>query len=260
MASYRLTYSAACGNPSSIVVGADGNLWFGDWFGSHAIHRITTGGLISNFGGLSTHVANLTVGPDGNIWAGTEGGGANALVSIDSYGHEVVHTTPGYINATALAVGADAQLWYYSYSAPTTVRSMSTAGVPGASIATNDSMCFGAHGKIMISGPDGNLWYPTRYQNTLQKVNPLTKTITSIPLQSNALAEGVTIGPDGNIWLTESGSDTIARVTSSGMVTEWSRTSIGINSSATPMDITTGPDGNMWFAEYGSNSIGKFVL
>jgi virginiamycin B lyase len=52
--------------PGDITAGSDGNLWFVE--GAGRIGRITTSGVITEFGsGLSLPFA-ITAGPDGNIW------------------------------------------------------------------------------------------------------------------------------------------------------------------------------------------------
>jgi len=64
------------------------------------------------------------------------------------------------------------------------------------------------------------------------------------------------VGPDGNIWFTERSGNKIGRITTSGVVTEYSS---GMSSTTKPIGITTGPDGNLWFAEASGNKIAKFV-
>jgi streptogramin lyase len=61
---------------------------------------------------------------------------------------------------------------------------------------------------------------------------------------------GITPGPDGNLWFTErGGSGALARITPSGIVTEFTS---GLSSSDQPTGITSGPDGNLWFTEQGN--------
>jgi virginiamycin B lyase len=65
----------------------------------------------------------------------------------------------------------------------------------------------------------------------------------------------MTIGLDGNMWWSENGTGNIARVTPSGVVTEF----LGVGG-ADAVGITNGPDGNIWFAEIHHNRIGKVTL
>ena len=102
----------------------------------------------------------------------------------------------------------------------------------------------------------------------------------------------ITVGPDDALWFTNSGNNTIGRVTTSGVVTNYadptianptsiaagpttrcgSPTTAAIPSGASatagivskytdptivkPIDITAGPDGAMWFTNF-NNSIGR---
>ena len=54
-------------SPNDIIVGADGNLWFTEG-GGGKIGRITTSGVITEFGTGLTLPFSIANGPDGNIW------------------------------------------------------------------------------------------------------------------------------------------------------------------------------------------------
>ena len=54
-------------SPNDIIVGADGNLWFTEG-GGGKIGRITTSGVITEFGSGLTLPFSIANGPDGNIW------------------------------------------------------------------------------------------------------------------------------------------------------------------------------------------------
>jgi streptogramin lyase len=56
---------------------------------------------------------------------------------------------------------------------------------------------------------------------------------------ADAEPQGIVVGPDGNLWVTEAGR--VARVTPSGVITEFDPPSLG------SAYITAGPDGNLWF-------------
>ena len=60
---------------------------------------------------------------------------------------------------------------------------------------------------------------------------------------------GITAGPDGNLWFTNSGNNSIGRITPAGVVSNF--TGAGING---PNGITAGPDGNLWFTNAGNDS------
>lgn len=69
---------------------------------------------------------------------------------------------------------------------------------------------------------------------------------------------GITVGPDGNLWFTESGSDKIGRITTTGVVN--GEYAIPVPSRAsTPTRIVTGPDNALWFTENSSDKIGRLT-
>ncbi len=55
----------------------------------------------------------------------------------------------------------------------------------------------------------------------------------------------ITAGPDGNLWFTERNGNKIGRITTGGVITEFTHS----HRNSRPYDITTGPDGNLWFTE-----------
>src|SRR2546427_4600664 len=75
-----------------------------------------------------------------------------------------------------------------------------------------------------------------------------------IPTQSSGPL-GITAGPDGNLWFTEFSSNSIGRITTSGIITEFP---IPTTNSG-PIRITAGPDGNLWFTENFGNKIGRIT-
>ena len=60
------------------------------------------------------------------------------------------------------------------------------------------------------------------------------------------------MGPDGALWFTNSGNDSIGRITTSGVVTNYTNSGI-----AAPSAITTGPDGALWFTDF--DAIGRIT-
>jgi streptogramin lyase len=69
--------------------------------------------------------------------------------------------------------------------------------------------------------------------------------------------DGLAFGPDGNIWVCENVGNKIARETTSGVVTHFST---GITANCRPKGICLGPDGNMWFCESNVARIGKITM
>jgi streptogramin lyase len=84
---------------------------------------------------------------------------------------------------------------------------------------------------------------------------PPTGTVTDFPVTAGSNPLYITTGPDGNLWFTEGNANKIARMTTAGVVTEFSL----LTANALPLGITAGSDGNLWFAEYSANQIGRIT-
>ena len=66
------------------------------------------------------------------------------------------------------------------------------------------------------------------------------------------MPEGITTGPDGALWFTNTGNSSIGRITTSGVVTNYTSGSV-----TDPTSITAGPDGALWFTN--GDSIGRIT-
>jgi streptogramin lyase len=88
-----------------------------------------------------------------------------------------------------------------------------------------------------------------------------TVVITTYSVPSGGGGGVITPGPDGALWFTEPSSNRIGRVTTDGIVTEY--TVPTPNSSPTgisgPAAIAVGPDGALWFPEYLGSKIGRIT-
>jgi streptogramin lyase len=65
----------------------------------------------------------------------------------------------------------------------------------------------------------------------------------------------ITAGPDGNLWFTEPYTNSIASITTAGVVSTYYIPTLG----AQPATITGGPDGNVWFTETNGDKIGSIT-
>ena len=65
---------------------------------------------------------------------------------------------------------------------------------------------------------------------------------------------GIAAGPDGALWFTNQGNNSIGRITTAGVVSNYTNPSISV-----PYRITAGPDGALWFTNEGNNSIGRIT-
>jgi streptogramin lyase len=81
--------------------------------------------------------------------------------------------------------------------------------------------------------------------------NASTPVVTNYTGTGLSNPSGITAGPDGASWFTNSGNNSIGRITTGGVVTNYTGTGINI-----PEGITVGPDGALWFTNAG-NSFGQ---
>lgn len=77
---------------------------------------------------------------------------------------------------------------------------------------------------------------------------------TSFTDLSISQPDGITSGPDGALWFTNYGNNTIGRITTTGMVSNYATTNQSILS---PVGIAAGPGQAMWFTSFGNNTIGE---
>jgi virginiamycin B lyase len=76
----------------------------------------------------------------------------------------------------------------------------------------------------------------------------------TVPTASSVPA-GITAGPDGALWFTETGSNKIGRITTTGTTTEFPvPTALSF-----PLGIAAGPDGALWFTEISVDKIGRIT-
>jgi virginiamycin B lyase len=161
----------------------------------------------------------------------------------------------------AIANGPDGNLWFTDYSGR-----IGMATTAGAITEYSNGITTNAGPRGITVGPDGRLWFAESgcpfsgsTCTPIDKIGAITTggvvTEYSKGITSPAEPFSITVGPDGNLWFTEhepgSGAR-LARITTSGIVTEYPLTS----TSGAPAAITTGPDGNLWFTEDGYSTNG----
>jgi streptogramin lyase len=101
----------------------------------------------------------------------------------------------------------------------------------------------------ITDGPDGNLWF-INDSNDIGYMTP-TGIVLELPMDYPESPYKITAGNDGNLWFTDPGANSIGRITTLGVVTEFPLPS----DHSGPDAIIAGPDGNVWFTEIGK--VGK---
>jgi virginiamycin B lyase len=166
---------------------------------------------------------------------------------------------------TVTSPGAPVTLNYNGGALVSATISASAAGVPPARIANATVTPQGflsypiptanSNPIIIVSGPDGNLWFDERGGNKIGRVTTAGAiTEFTVPTANSAIG-GIGSGPDGNLWFTEQNSNKIGRITTAGAITEFNIPTAG----SQPLYISGGPDGNVWFTEGNGNKIGRIT-
>jgi streptogramin lyase len=99
----------------------------------------------------------------------------------------------------------------------------------------------------LATGPDGNIWFTDFGGSNVGRLNPATGKVDVFHTPSGGQPLYLCAGHDGNMWFTEpdSSGNVIARITMSGVITEFS-------ASATPAELAAGPDGDVYFGMTGA--------
>jgi virginiamycin B lyase len=279
--------------PESMVLGADGNMWFpaiayskfGTTLPSGAIGRVTPSGKITLFPlPTNSFPRYITLGPDGNFWfLATQGegkveygtdtppgfsAGFEEIGSITPAGkiHMIPLPSPPKRYPNTMTAGPDGNLWFtetLSEGYVTTIARMTPSGtITGEFSLPSDT----DSAEYITTGPDGNLWFiiaSSIGQDAHAKVGRITPQgkITVFDLPASVFDAGAIInGPDGNLWFSV-GRD-IVRITPDGHVKEFPLPTIaGKDQYSQPAagNVTTGPDGALWFLAYPQHSVGRMT-
>ncbi len=109
----------------------------------------------------------------------------------------------------------------------------------------------------MAAGNDGNVWVveKTSGVDTLTRWNALGGAVGSAFNFANSAADpsGIVAGPDGAMWIILGGTNSIARVDSTGVYAE-----TPLPAGAAPASIVAGTDG-VWISENGLNNVAKLT-
>ncbi len=199
---------------------------------------------------------DLVSGPDGNLWITFPG--ADAVVRFGPGGSVVnTYSTGSGCHPTGIAIGPDANIWVACFYGDRLLRITSDGTVtPFALPGTAASVAAGGHGPaLLVSGPDGYLWFTEGKDGYVSKLNVHTGGLWEYPVPSGRGAElrGITVGSDGNLWFTEYAANKVGRVTPKGSVAEIAIPTAGSG----PFGISAGPNNTLFFAESSGYKIGE---
>ncbi len=263
---YITTGYSNTNQPTKIVTGADGALWFTNPLVSE-VGRVTTGGSFTSY--LVGNSRGIAAGPDGALWftipSGTIGRITTSGVLTE---YAVPHSCVSIYNPTsacspyAITSGPDGALWF---TEPNSNIDNYIGRLTGAGAVTNYALPFNLTPLQIATGPDGALWFTagafgSSTGDIYQVIGRITiagvvSTFTRPSTEGDNGISDITTGPDGALWFTDAFTNSIGRITDSGTITSYPLPT----PNSGPASITAGPDGALWFTEGGSDRIGRIT-
>ncbi len=240
-----------------LTTASDGNLWFASPT-NNGIARLTTSGTETGFSaGITSNSvpSGISTGPDGNLWFTEQSGNRIGRITTSGVVTEFSSGITAGASPFEIASGPDGNLWF-TESQGNRIGRITTAGVV---TEFSGGISSGSYPWGITSGPDGNVWF-SEEKGGIGRITT-AGTVTEFPAfpaggtPVSSLGE-ITTGPDGNIWFAVAVPARIERITTSGLVTDFSA---GITSGAGLYGISAGPDGNIWFTEFQGNRLGRLI-
>jgi virginiamycin B lyase len=240
----QFTVPSADSDPTGIIAGPDGALWFTEQ-SANKIGRVTTSGSFTEFT-VPTAVAlplSIIVGPDGALWF-TELGGVSKIGRITTAGAITEFPLPAAnAHPEEIVLGPDNAFWFGESNTSKIGRITLTGSVTEFATPTANSFPDG-----IAVGTDGNLWFAERTGNKIGRITT-SGAITefAVPIATSEPRK-ITSGPDGALWFTQQ-TGAIGRITTAGAITEFPLST----PNASPADIVAAPDGTLWFGQANTN-------
>lgn len=237
------TYQSPAGT-SGIVQGPDGNMWIAAATAG-AILKMKPDGTFTTYWPPTPYSfpQEEVVGKDGAVWFTERDGNNIGRITMSGAFTEYPIPTQS-ANPLGITVGPDGNIWFAEQLGDSIGKIDSTGTIteyplPPSSFPVD-----------LTAGPDGNLWIDeTGWSKTPSAVAVMStggKLLATHPLpNTTANPYGIIAGPDGNLWLGEYSNGTLARMTPSGEVTEYTPPS----SMPGVVSLAVSKDGNIWFAE-----------
>ncbi len=257
--------------PRGITAGPDGAAWFtqtGGHTGGEGIGRIDDSGAIREYPlPPNTRPFGITTGPDGNLWF-TEVGATWRIGQLSSATGQFTEFAVSLHNEPLnIVAGPDGALWFTEdgivNGGPGAIGRITTNGTVAEYLLPTPAGADSGAGDIAV-GSDGNLWFTWVESSAngtwAHSIGRITTsgaiTEYSLSFDPNWPPGGIAAGPDGSLWFTRGDANSIAQISTSGVVTEHPIPTAG----AFPVDVVAGTDGNIWFSEPGAGTIGRINL
>jgi virginiamycin B lyase len=191
--------------------------------------------------------SGIASGPDDALWF-TECNGNNIgrITTSGTFSEFPIPTAAS--QPLDIAAGPGGALWFTEY-AGNKIGRITTGGT--ITEAPTPGVC----PDMIAAGPDNIVaWFTDFCANKVGNITT-AMAVTEYPTTGSELS-GITAGPDAAMWFSESFTGAIARMNSSGTVTNHYTVPTG---GSFPFGITLGPDRALWFTENGADRISRIT-
>ncbi|MDP9438283.1 MAG: hypothetical protein M3P49_06020 [Actinomycetota bacterium] len=254
---------AKLNRPSSVVVAADGTVYFADT-GNHRVRKVDPSGLLTTVTGDGTQGFAGDGGPAAQARLSSPSG-----VALDAAGVLYVSDTA---NNRIRRIGIDGII--------TTVAGKDTGASPGIGGLTADAKLNQPRG--MASGSDGSVYFADSSGSRVFKIGSdgvlsvaagtgtsgyYGDTGPAAQAQLSGVA-GLATGPDGSLYINDSGNGRIRRVESDGTIlsvagggaSSWADNVAGTDARISGRGIAVAPDGGLYVADQNRiRKVGSFL-
>jgi streptogramin lyase len=160
-----------------LVTGPDGALWFTECDATGFIGRITTAGVLKEFGqsrGLQAggEPNGITAGSDGNIWF-TDSDNSSPAIGRVTIGTGAIVEFPLPANAEPITIvsGSDGALWFIDFGNGAIGRIPTNATVANPQVTEYPIPTANSAPTGLTVGPDGALWFAECFGNKIGRLS-----------------------------------------------------------------------------------------
>jgi streptogramin lyase len=257
-------FASGLPQPKQITPGPDGNLWFVSTEATPGVGAVAK--IAPASGAVTAYLTNaaprtnpvlvddIVAGADGNLWfTGREAGGFPMVGTITPAGMFFADDLIGSSGA-AITSGPDGNIW-------TGGNFLDVIDAVWRQAAVTTSVTISTTPRALVSGPDANLWLAASNGSGAALIgrvvpnDPGNEVLTEFPVMSPGHLNDIAVGPDGNLWFTDTGSNQIGRISTTGTIVKFAvpTAASGVHG------IIAAPDGNLWFTENAANKLGRIT-
>jgi virginiamycin B lyase len=259
----EITVPTPGSEPSDIVAGPDGAIWFTEFRASQIGRLDLTTGTITEFPipntdlffdiftqtlTTSTGPRGITVGPDGNLWFAQFNASRVGRITPEGEVTQFPTPTPNS-RPVGITAGPDGNLWFTEPVGNKIGRITTEGVIDEFPLPTPNSRPIG-----ITLGLDGALWFAEYLGNKIGRIDPETGAITEIDVPTAGSGPNfIDVGGDGALWFTESFANQIGRLDPvTGTITEFTIPTPG----SFPHGIAALTSG-VWFTEIAGEALGR---